>query len=176
MPDIPEPVRAQWFAVADAVHLGSPAEATELPRPLRALASVRDTVTTMPIQDLGRLHTDPWRLARAVGEGLVLASLPREAVVRLLRVAGPDTLSLLTTRRATPRQWPDSGARPGDGTLAALEGEYALFAAGWAPTPAAAASVALGVRRTAPIADTGRPGSPPATDPVPQLVAVRPPS
>src|SRR5215468_483786 len=94
MPDIPEPVRGQWFAVADAVHLGSPAEATELLRPLRALAPVRDTVTTMPIQDLGRLHTDPWRLARAVGEGLVLASLPPRSRCQALRVAGPDTLSL----------------------------------------------------------------------------------
>ena len=97
MPDIPEPVRGQWFAVADAVHLGSPAgqpnsygrcglwRRSGTPSP-----PCRSRISAGCIPILGGWR-EPWARASC------LRACPREAVVRLLRVAGPDTLSLLTT-------------------------------------------------------------------------------
>jgi len=59
LPHIAEPVRGRWFVVADVVHRRRPAEADEILRPLRALAPLRDSVTTMPSQDLGLPQMEP---------------------------------------------------------------------------------------------------------------------
>src|SRR5215470_8180253 len=81
-----------------------------------------------------------------VGDGLMPAGLPPEAVAELPRVAGPDTLSLLTAVELRQASGAMFRARLDNGVLAAIEGQYALFAVGRAPTPAAAAaSVAAGV-------------------------------
>jgi len=84
-PEAPDPVRGPWFAVTEKIL-----------RPLRPLAAARDIVGTVPVQALGRLHMDPDRPEPITGDGLMLASLPPEAVGVLLRAAGPDTLLLLT--------------------------------------------------------------------------------
>jgi hypothetical protein len=145
LPHIAEPVRGRWFVVADVVHLRSPAEADEILRPLRALGPVRDTVTTMLSQDLGQLQMEPEQPVPTVGDELMLASLPPEAVTALLRVAGPDTLSLLTAVELRHAGGEMRCARLDNGVLAVIEGQYVLSAAGRAPTPAAAASVASGL-------------------------------
>ena len=145
LPHIAEPVRGRWFVVADVVHRRRPAEADEILRPLRALAPLRDSVTTMPSQDLGLPQMEPGQPAPTVSEELMLASLPLEAVTALLRVAGPDTLSLLTAVELRYAGGEMRRARLDNGVLTVIEGAYALSAAGRAPTPAAAASVASGV-------------------------------
>jgi len=88
LPHIAEPVRGRWFVVADVVHRRRPAEADEILRPLRALAPLRDSVPTLPSQDLGLPQMEPGQPAPTVSEELMLASLPLEAVTALLRVAG----------------------------------------------------------------------------------------
>ena len=142
----PEPVRGGWFAVVDVIHIGSPAEADEILRPLRGLAPVRDTVGPMPAAALAPLRMDPEQPTPGVGDGLMLSSLPPEATARLLRVAGPDTASPLASVELRHVGGEMRRARPGNGALAAVEAEYALYAAGGAPTPAAASSVTLGVK------------------------------
>jgi hypothetical protein len=88
---------------------------------------------------------DPEQPTPGVGDGLMLASLPPEATAELLRVAGPDTASLLTSVELRHVGGEMRRARPGSGALAAIEAEYALHAVGGAPTPAAASGVARGV-------------------------------
>ena len=140
LPEIPGPVRGRWFVVVSMVTTCSAAESDEILRPLRALAPSRDTIATIPAGELGQLQIAFGPSAPGVGDGLMLAGLPRDAVAELLRAAGPDTLSLLTTVELRHL------ARPGNGALAATDGEYALFAAGRAPTPAAASAVWMGAR------------------------------
>ena len=143
--EAPDPVRGRWFALADIVQAGSPAVADEILRPLRSLAPARDTVGTVPVQALGQLRTDPDRPEPIAGDGLMLASLSPEAVGALLRAAGPEPLSLLTAVELRHAGGELGRVGPGNGALAAVDGEFALSAAGRAPTAVAAASVALGV-------------------------------
>jgi hypothetical protein len=144
--EVPEPVRGGRFAVVDVIHIGPAAEADEILKPLRDLAPARDTVAVMPAQDLAHLHMDPEQPVPAVGDGLMLASLPAEAAAQILRVVGPDTASPLGTVELRHLGGEMRRARPGSGALAAIEAEYALLAGGLAPAPAAASSVTRGVQ------------------------------
>jgi len=145
LPGVPEAVRGRWFVIVDVVHNGPAPQADQVLRPLRALAPVRDTVCTRPAQALGRLREDYERPVPGVGDGLMLASLPPEAIDRILLAAGPDTLSLLTAVELRLAGGELRRARPGNGALAAVDGQYLLSAAGRTATRAAAVSAARGV-------------------------------
>lgn len=82
--EIPEPVRGRSFVVVDAFHLGDPADADVRLAPRRALDPENDTI---PVQALSHLPMDPERPVPAVGDGMMLAELPEEAVGKLIRVA-----------------------------------------------------------------------------------------
>ena len=140
VPDVPEPVRGRAFAVVDAIHLGTPAEADALLAPLRKLRPVTDTVQMISMPALSHLHMDPEHPVPGVGDGIMLADLPAEAVTRLLGAAGPGTGSPLGVelRHVSGEM---KRARPGNGALAAVDAEYALFAAAAAPTPQAVPAI-----------------------------------
>ena len=140
VPDVPEPVRGRAFAVVDAIHLGTPAEADALLAPLRKLRPVTDTVQMISMPALSHLHMDPEHPVPGVGDGIMLADLPAEAVTRLLGAAGPGTGSPLGVElRHVGGEM--KRARPGNGALAAVDAEYALFAAAAAPTPQAVPAI-----------------------------------
>jgi|SRR5215472_5182676 len=65
---------------------------------------------------------------------------------RILRPGdpGPDTLSLLTAVELCHAGGALGRARPGNGALAAVDGEFVLSTAARSPTPAAAGRVAFG--------------------------------
>src|SRR5215469_17720428 len=130
LPEIPEPVRGRWLAVVDVVHLGTPAEADRLLVPLRALGPVDDTIQTMPVRALSHLHSDPGHPVPGVADGLVLSSLTPEAAGAMTRVAGAGAASLLTTVELRHAGGEMRRVRPGNGALAAVQADYALFAAG----------------------------------------------
>jgi hypothetical protein len=145
LPDIPEPVRGRSFTVVDVIHLGPQAEADQLLAPLRALRPATDTIQATPVQALSHLHMDPEHPVPDVGDGLLLASLPREAADELIRVtsSGPAVQLLAVELRHIGGEL--KRARPGSGALAALDADYALFAGGLAGTTEAAAKAAAGV-------------------------------
>jgi FAD/FMN-containing dehydrogenase len=145
LPDVPEPVRGRWFAVVDAIHLGTPTEADALLGPLRRLRPVADTVQTISMPALSHLHMDPAHPVPSVSNGLMLAGLPAEAVTELIRAAGPQTGSLLQAVELRHVGGEMRRARPGNGALAAVDAEYGLHAVGMAPTPEAAKAVGCGV-------------------------------
>ena len=93
---------------------------------------------------LSHLHMEPEHPVPAVSDGLMLASLPPEAVTEIVRVAGGGTASLMTAVELRHVGGEMRRARPGNGALAAVHAEYALFAVGMAPTPEAARAVAAG--------------------------------
>ncbi len=145
IPAIPEPVRGKSFVVVDVIHLGTPGEADRLLAPLRALGPVTDTIQMIPAPALSHLHMDPEQPTPSVGDGLMLAGLPAEAIDAVVRVAGPGTLSLLLAVELRHVGGEMKRARPQNGALAAIDADYALFAVGLAPTAQAASAVAAGV-------------------------------
>ena len=72
IPAIPEPVRGQSYVVVEIIWSGTSAEGARLVEPLRLLGPVMDTVMTLPIQELSRLHMDPEGPAPGVADGGML--------------------------------------------------------------------------------------------------------
>jgi FAD/FMN-containing dehydrogenase len=142
IPGLPVPLRGQSFVVIDVVHLGSPAEADRLLAPLRALRPVTDTIQMIPVEALSHLHMDPEQATPGSGDGLMLASLPAEAIETIVRVAGPQAGTRLLAVELRHAGGEMKRVRPANGALAAVDADYALFAVGIAPFPQAASAVA----------------------------------
>ena len=143
VPGMPAAPRGKSFVVIDVIHLGTPAEADALLAPLRAMNPVTDTIGMIPAQALSHLHMDPEQPSAVVGDGLMLASLPAEAIETLVRVAGAGTRPAVVELRHLGGEM--KHGRPANGALAAVDADYALFAAGPAPYPQAAEAAARSV-------------------------------
>jgi FAD/FMN-containing dehydrogenase len=141
IPEIPEQIRGRSFAIIDVIHLGTPAQADALLAPLRALDPVTDTIGTIPAPALGHLHMDPEHPVPAAGDGMLLSGLPAQAIDQLLMVVGPGSGSPLLVAELRHLGGEFSRPRPGNGALAFIDAEYALFAAGMTPVPELAAPV-----------------------------------
>ena len=141
IPQIPEPVRGKSFVIVEAYHTGDPAQADALLAPLRALGPVNDTVTTVPMPALSHLHMDPEQPVPGAADGMMIGSLPAEAVDAFVNAAGPDAAFPLLTVEI--RQLGGELARPhtGNGALACLDAGYVLHAAGMTPVPELAGPV-----------------------------------
>ncbi len=135
LPEIPEPVRGKSFAIVEVIHCGDAAEADRLLAPLRALGPAMDTMRPTPLPELSKLHMDPDHPVPAMGDGLMLESLPAEAVDELIRVAGPGSGSPLLSVEVRHLGGALARPRPEHAALASAPGEYALYAVGVAATP-----------------------------------------
>jgi FAD/FMN-containing dehydrogenase len=137
LPGLPEPLRGRSFAVVEALHLRSAADAGQLLAPLRRLGPVRDTIGPASPHDLLTIHMDPPGPVPGVAEGMLLDELPDEAIDAMLVAAGPGLGSQLVSVElrhlggALRRPAADSGA------LAALDAAFLMAAAGTAPDAAA---------------------------------------
>jgi hypothetical protein len=143
--DIPEHLRGRSFAIITAIHLGLRAEADALLAPLRALGPVTDTVQTIPAAELLQLHMDPEHPVPSVADWLMLASLPAEAIEEFVRTFGAEACQALLAVELIHVGGEMKRTRPGNGALAAIDADYALFAGGLAPTAQAASAVASAV-------------------------------
>jgi FAD binding domain len=138
--EIPEPVRGRSFVVVEIVHAGTEREGEGLIAPLRALAPEIDDVRTMPVRELQHLHLDPEHPAPGVGDGVVLAALPPEAVAAVVDATIGSPLVSVEIRQLGGAL---GRSDPGHGALDAFDGSYAMFALGIAPTPETAAAADL---------------------------------
>ena len=139
-PHVPEPLRGRSFVVVEAVHLGEPEQADELLAPLRALGPELDTIRHTSTPALARMHMDPEQPVPATGDGLLLRSLPSDAVEELISTAGAASASPLVSLELRHLGGELGRAVPENGALAAVDAEYVLFAVGVSPTPEAAAA------------------------------------
>jgi FAD binding domain/Berberine and berberine like len=135
IPQIPEPIRGKSFVLIEAYHFGNQALADELLGPLRALGPVNDTVTTVPLPALSHLHMDPEQPVPGRGDGMMLASLPGEAIDALAETAGPGAAFPLTSVEVRHLGGELGRACPGHGALACFDADYMLFAVGSTPVP-----------------------------------------
>jgi FAD binding domain/Berberine and berberine like len=141
LPDIPEPVRGKSFVVVEAIHLGEPEQADELLAPLRALHPVMDTIERIPTPALCHMHMDPEHPVPVAGDGMLLQTLPPEAIDEVIRTAGAGSSSPLLSLEARHLGGEFGRAHPENGPLAAVDADCALYAVGIAPTPEAATQV-----------------------------------
>ncbi|MFI8527349.1 FAD-binding oxidoreductase [Promicromonospora sukumoe] len=133
VPEIPEPVRGQSFAVVEVVSLLGQTATDHLLAPLRDLGPVMDTVHPTTPVELETIHMDPPGPAPAVGDGFLLTDLTAEALDTFLSVAGPDAdFHLLSTelRHLGGALAPDAST---GGAVNGFEARYALFSAALTP-------------------------------------------
>ena len=135
LPELPEPIRGKSFAIVEAIHCGDPAQADDLLAPLRGLGPAMDTIKVISLPELGQLHMDPPQPVPVAGDGLMLESLPAEAVDELVRFAGPGSGSPLLSLEVRQLGGAFAHPRPEHAALASVDAGYALWAAGIAATP-----------------------------------------
>jgi FAD/FMN-containing dehydrogenase len=141
IPDVPEPVRGKSFVFVHVYYAGDRVQADRLLAPLRSLGPVNDTVQTIPTPALTEVHLDPDHPVPGVGDGLMLAELPAEALDALIDVAGPDSGLQLASVEVRHLEGELARARPENGALASMPAEYMVFPAGFGSTPDLVASV-----------------------------------
>jgi hypothetical protein len=145
IPSIPEQLQGKSFVIIGVIHLGAAAEADALLAPLRALRPVTDTIATVPAKALFHMHMDPEHPVASVADGMLLASLPAEAVGEFVTVFGADAGRPLLGAELFHIGGEMRRSRPGNGSLAAIDADYLMFAAGMAPSPEAVPAVASAV-------------------------------
>ncbi len=144
IPEIPEPVRGKSFAVVEAIWLGDEAEGEALLAPLRGLGPELDTIATIPVQDLSRLHLDPEGPTPGIGDGGMLADVDGDLIDLFVEhVVGTPLLS------AEIRHLGGAVARRSSahGALDAFEAPYLMFNVGLTPTPESVADVRDSIQR-----------------------------
>ena len=95
IPEIPEPMRGNSFAVVQAIYCGDDAaEMDALLEPLRALGPAMDTFRVMSMPELSHLHMDPEHPVPGAGDGGMLDVITDETIdVIVEEVVGKPILS-----------------------------------------------------------------------------------
>jgi FAD/FMN-containing dehydrogenase len=136
LPDIPDFVRAQDFAMVEVIHIGDQASGEEVVKTLRALEPAIDTFGIIPTEALIHLHMDPPGPVPGNGEHHVaMHTLPPEAIDAFVAANGADSGSQILT--AEIRHIGGAVARPdaSNGAAAKFDAEYISFAASMVLSP-----------------------------------------
>ncbi|MBS1845413.1 MAG: FAD-binding oxidoreductase [Actinobacteria bacterium] len=140
LPEIPEPLRGQDFAVIEAVALLPEAQAAELLAPLRTLDGVAmDTFASQPPAGLAGLHMDPPEPAPYAGHGMLVGELGTDGIDALLAAVGPGSPSKLISVELRHDGGALAKSDPSHGAMDRLPGEFLMFGVGIVPEPAALA-------------------------------------
>jgi hypothetical protein len=134
-PELPPQIRGKSFILVEAFHVGDPARADELLAPLRALGPVDDTIAAIPVPELLRVHMDPEQPLAYLGDGLMLASLPDDAIDALDKTAGAGAGFPLASVEVRHLGGELARHRSRNGALGSLQAPYLMFAAAMTPTP-----------------------------------------
>ncbi len=141
MPELPDFLRGQSFALVEAAYLGPEEEGAELLRPLRKLSPDMDTFATVPVPALQDLHMDPPEPVPGLSDHLMLSEAPPEAIDALVAASGPGTDSPLLSVEL--RHLGGALARPAEngGPLASLDGQFLMFGVGMPISPEVAEAI-----------------------------------
>ena len=135
LPEIPEPMRGNSFAIVEAVALLGEAEAAEVLAPLRDLGPATDTFALQPPAGISGLHMDPPGPAPYAGAGMLLGDLPGEAIDALLAAVGPGSGSKLVSVELRHDGGAMSRSDPAHGAMDRLPGSFLMFGVGIVPEP-----------------------------------------
>jgi len=141
LPEVPDQLRGQAFALVEAAYLGAEGNAAELLAPLRQLGPDMDTFTTIPAPALGQLHMDPTEPVPALGDGALLTDFSAAATDALVAVVGTDSDTPLTSVEV--RHLGGTLGRPASGAGAQpnIDASYLLYDVAVAPTSETADTV-----------------------------------
>jgi FAD/FMN-containing dehydrogenase len=128
IPEIPEPMRGQSFAVIEAFHAGDPRVADEVLAPVRAMGPVMDTIATVPITQMAGVHMDPDHPSPVCGDGLMLADLTDEALDTLVKEAGSQASFPILSVEVRHLEGEVGRRCPGHGALGSIDARYAMYA------------------------------------------------
>jgi len=140
LPDIPEPVRGQSFAVVEVVSLLEQVATDEALTSLRKLGPLMDTVQPSSAVELAAIHMDPPAPVPATGDGFLLTDLPADALDAFVSVAGPeaDFPVLGTEIRHLGGAFAPNPAK--GGAVTGFAAGYAVFTASLTPDEASVTS------------------------------------
>ncbi len=133
IPEIPEPMRGQSFAVIEAFHTGDPRVADQVLEPVRAMGPVMDTIGTIPITQMAGVHMDPDHPVPAQGDGLMLSDLPAEALQAFIREAGAQASFPILSVELRHLEGEVGRRRPEHGALGSIDAKYAMYAVTMTP-------------------------------------------
>ena len=133
IPEIPDQIRGQSFAIVEVYHLGDPAQADELLAPLRALGPINDTIGPVPMPAVSHMHMDPEQPVPVAGDGVLVDRLPAEALDAFVEVAGAGAQFPLLSVELRHLGGELLRPRPGNAALSSIDAQYAMFAAGMVP-------------------------------------------
>ena len=140
VPEVPEPLRGQSFAVLEVVYCGDPADGAELAAPLRELGNVGiDMVQAQPPAGIAEMHMDPPTPVPYTSESLLTHELPASAIDSLVEAVGPGSGSQLVSIELRHGGGALSRASQDSGALATLPGSFLAFGVGFVPVPEAMA-------------------------------------
>jgi FAD binding domain len=145
IPEVPEPLRGNSFALIEAAYLGDEFEGAELIRPLRELGPAIDTFAMIPAPALQQLHMDPPEPVPYAGDGMFLADAPAGAIDALVAAAGPGSGSPLLSVEFRHLGGALAEGSP-DVAQGRLDAKYLMFAVGMATTPETGEAVGSHVR------------------------------
>jgi FAD/FMN-containing dehydrogenase len=132
IPELPEQLRGQSFAVVDVTWLGPAADGAALLAPVRSAATpVLDTVGPVSIGRLGEVAAEPTTPTPAIDWSTTVDRLDRGTIARLLDAVGDRDATALTSIQV--RHLDAAFASPPDGPPAAIErvsSPYLVFAFG----------------------------------------------
>ena len=140
VPEVPEPLRGQSFAVLEVVYCGDSADGAELAAPLRELGNVGiDMVQAQPPAGIAEMHMDPPTPVPYTSESLLTHELPASAIDSLVEAVGPGSGSQLVSIELRHGGGALSRASQDAGALATLPGSFLAFGVGFVPVPEAMA-------------------------------------
>lgn len=137
LPEIPEPMRGNSFAIVEAVALLGEAEASEVLAPVRALGPAMDSFAMQPPAGISGLHMDPPEPAPYAGYGMLLNELPGEAIDAFVGAVGPDSGTHLLSVEIRHDGGAMARSAPNHGAMDCLPGEFLMFGVNVVPDPAA---------------------------------------
>src|ERR1700761_3448219 len=135
LPELPEPLRGQKFAIVEVAFLGGKDDGDELVAPLRELHPALDTIAMAPPTVLADLHMDPPDPLPYLGGSQLLARLDETGIDAFVAAVGPASGSALTS--AEIRHLGGALARPqaGQGALGTVDAEFMTFGVGVLAAP-----------------------------------------
>lgn len=138
IPDVPEFLRGRAFVVVEAAILADEAVGSAIVRTLRDLGPELDTFALIAPTALTALHMDPEQPVPGAGDGGLLSDLTIEAIDVVIETVVGSPLLTFELRHLGGAL---AVAPPEHGALASLEGRFAYFVAGIAPTSEAKVAV-----------------------------------
>jgi hypothetical protein len=139
--EVPEPVRGQSFVGVEVAYEGGATVGAGLVAPFLERRPAMATFAEIPPAALLGLHMDPPHPVPGAGHHTMLGELTADTVDTLVEIAGAGSGSPLLSVEL--RQLGGAIGRPDPygGAIDSIDGAYAVFAVGMAPTPEAVAAI-----------------------------------